>query len=309
MTTELVLTGIDGMNPLGFMAALGLLKVLETRRSPGAARPRLAWRDEGRWRPVVETTLSLAAIIETVIVELRSWSDDPALGIVDGSEGCEPEDDLKPAPERYRAFLMHVARLAVGGPGRPAKFAASFASELVTDNGGNTKPTAFHFTAGQQKFLTMVRTLLAEVSADDLQEALVGPWTGASRLPSLSWDATVARNYALRANDPSGEKRGSVPGADVLAFIGLSFFPVTANSRVELQTCCVRGGWKTGRFTWLLWKPLATADVVRSILVDPSLEESKPHERRARGIVVVLQSAILRSEQGGYGSFTPPEVV
>jgi len=155
----------------------------------------------------------------------------------------------------------------------------------------------------------MARTLLNDVSVEDLQEALIGPWSGASRLPSLSWDATVARNYALRASDPSGEKRGSVPGADALAFVGLSFFPVAVNSRGELQTCCVKGGWKSGRFTWPLWTPFATVDAVRSLLLDGDVGDSKPPARRARGIAVVLRSGILRSDQGGYGSFTPPEVV
>ncbi len=99
------------------------------------------------------------------------------------------------------------------------------------DNNGNTKPTAFHFTAGQQTFLDMVDELRTGITAAHLREALDGPWLNRSQLPSLTWDSSVARLYALRAGNPSKEKRGSVPGANWLAVIGLSYFPVVVLGR------------------------------------------------------------------------------
>lgn len=45
----IVLTAIDGANPLGFLAALGMLAVLQK----GAPQARLGWRREATWRPIL----------------------------------------------------------------------------------------------------------------------------------------------------------------------------------------------------------------------------------------------------------------
>ena len=46
------LTGLDGSNPLGFLAALGTLVALDHQTSELETRPRLGWRLAGVWRPV-----------------------------------------------------------------------------------------------------------------------------------------------------------------------------------------------------------------------------------------------------------------
>ena len=46
---EVVLTGLDGANPLGLFAALGVVEVLAERGVPA----RLRWRDDGVWRPIL----------------------------------------------------------------------------------------------------------------------------------------------------------------------------------------------------------------------------------------------------------------
>ena len=92
----------------------------------------------------------------------------------------------------------------------------------------------------------------------------------------------------------------------------LPLFPCVASERFELVTSGITGGWKSGRFTWPLWTPLCSLDAIRAALTDQSLTEEPGgtgSARRARGIAVVLRSAILRSDQGGYGSFTPADVV
>ncbi len=59
--SRVVLAGVDGANPLGFMAAIGLLRVLDAQR-PGV---RLAFADDGSFRAYLEGTagLELPAII------------------------------------------------------------------------------------------------------------------------------------------------------------------------------------------------------------------------------------------------------
>jgi hypothetical protein len=122
----------------------------------------------------------------------------------------------------------------------------------------------------------------------------------------MGWDATASRDYALRASDPSTDKKRGVPGADWLAVRGLTFVQTVPRGSRVATTGCV-GGWKDGRFRWPLWTVPVSAPVIHSLLRQDV--EVMPHrERAARGIGVVFSSGIKRSDQGGYGSFEPSSV-
>ncbi len=141
-----------------------------------------------------------------------------------------------------------------------------------------------------------------------LTEALFGPWRYDSTLPSFGWDNRGERIYAVRATNPSKDKRLGVPGADWLAFLGLSYFPVW-NQAGTLRTTACAADWKHGTFTWPLWSRPLAPPVIRSLLRDPSVGSATDDERRIRGITVALRAPIRRSDQGGYGSFGAAEPV
>jgi hypothetical protein len=308
------------------LAALGALRILDHRaRLESRAPPRLSWVDEGCWRPVVHGVLSVEAIVSLIVEDKVSWHRDPAFVLAYDDSGMNLVDpstapgkvsrDLKPKPEAMRAFLEGIAqraaleqsrqeRIALG---RALETAASYGSELIQDNNGNTKPTGFHFTAGQQQFMKAVAELQEKVSEADLFEALVGPWRRESLLPNMGWDATNARLYALRASNPSGDKKTTVAGADWLAFVGLGAFPsFPANGR--LNTTGIQGGWKDSAFTWAVWERPATWRTARSLCRNPKLAGLSESERRARGLAAAFTASIARSDQGGYGSFAPATV-
>jgi len=308
---ELLLTGMDAQNPLAFLASLGLLRVLDDEaRRTGRERPRLAFVDEGGPIPKLWTELGADDVVRCVLEDAAAEAKNLALQLAydDAGKGVPPENagairDLKPPPEVAREALV---KFAEAGP-RISRLAAGLFSELVQDNNGNTKPTAFHFTAGQQEFLAMVDELRRGITEADVREALFGPWLNTSKLPSLSWDSSVARLYALRAGDPSKEKRGSIPAANWLGVIALELFPVAARHG-RLVTARVAGGWKDSAFTWPVWEVPLTAPTVAALLRTDA-DEWKPRERAAAGISAVFRSKITRSDQGGYGAFSPAEFV
>lgn len=300
--SEIVLTGLDGSNPLGFLAALGVLRAI-----PGS---RVAWREDGVWNPVLSASLGdLEAILDRLEADRRAMAAEPALALAYSPDGTGPstERDLKPPPFLFREYLEGLVACASPDNRCSVDWAASFASDVVTDLGGKTKPTALHFAAGQQRFLTMVQTLLEQVTREDLREALVGPWRYSRDLPVLGWDNTSSRDYALRASDPSGDKKRGVPGADWLAFRGLAFLGVAPRGERLLTTGC-SGGWKSGEFQWPLWTAPLSDDVVTSLL-RTDYGAMPTSERLARGIGVVFRCGIRRSDQGGYGSFRPSRPV
>jgi hypothetical protein len=316
---SVVLRGLDASNPLAFLASLGLLRVLDFQFAGEAAdRPRLSFVEEGRWHPSVEPAGSVEELVDAVINDLPSWSDEPALALAytkgkDGERRAAGDKgavaDLKPPNAVMREYLDEMAERAVSGFRRSADVAAAFGTDVALDNQGMTKPTAFHFTAGQQTFLKMAAELREGLRPEHVVEALAGPWKGVGKLPSFSWDATAARIYALRATNPSDEKRGSVPGAEWLALLGLSFLPVFPKGVSHPRTTAVTGGWKNGAFTWPVWTIPATAPVVMALLALGDLASATPAEREARGIAVGFRSGIGRKDQGGYGFFNPAEVV
>lgn len=306
------LTGLDARNPLAYLAALGLLRVTAhhcARR--GLAAPRLAFVDEGALIPRLWSDLDIEALVGLVLEDAAEQADSVALNlaydgngdlVMPGSSGATR--DLKPVPAAARLFLERCA----ASDRRDADLAAGFFSELVQDKTkGNTKPTALHFTAGQQSFLEMVDALRTGITSADVREALEGPWLSMSTLPSLSWDASVTRLYALRAGDPSKEKRGSVPAAYWLGVQALAFFSVLVE-RGNLITLGVEGGWKNATFTWPLWEPACTVPVIAALL-RLDAKQWTARERDALGVTAVLSARISRSDQGGYGSFSPAEVV
>lgn len=297
--SEVVLTGLDGANPLAFFAALGVMEVLSDRE--GGAR--LHWREQGTWQPVLTgVDGGLEEIVAWIDEDRRACSDDSALALeYDGKR------DLKPPPERFREYLLELVHGCGPASRRSVDWASAFGTDIVVDNNGNTKPTALHFTAGQQLFLKMVSELVSGVTPPDFREALEGPWRYERPMPVMGWDATSARIYALRASNPSGDKKLGVPGADWLAVRGLASLPVVPIGSRLWTTGCV-GGWKTGRFRWALWTVPLGRDMARSTM-RLDLERMPAIERAARGIGVVFSCGIKRSDQGGYGSFEPAAVI
>ena len=300
------LHGLEGTNPLGFLATLGIQVAFGSE----SRRPRLWWSDDVTPHAMVDARYSLDAIADHALSVFEAWRESPALNPVDEmGQPLHKGDEMKLRPDDIRVYLKTVR----GDPG--AALAAALVAEGSLDKSGvNAKPSDLYFTAGQMRFLGMARQILHGTTKKDLLVGLQGPWTYGSKLPSLMWDVTDDRLYALRAYDPtsSKEKKLSNPGAEALALLGMSRHPAFAtHGRTITQGCS--GTWKDGCYSWPLWRKPASPEVVTSLLAHAYVEKNDEHmERRAWfrawGVAMVLRSAIRRSSQGGYGTFAPPEV-
>lgn len=315
----------------------------------GELPPKLSFLQKNGVRPVLHGLSSFEELIDFLLADKETWARDEALHLAyDESVGWislderEPEQkltrDLKPKPEAMRAFLETLASKLESNPEnvglrRVLDTAAAYGSEIVQDNNGNTKPTGFHFTAGSQRFLDAIVKLQENVAAADFEEALRGPWVRESRLPNMGWDATYVRSYALRAENPSGDQKTTIAAADWLAYIGLGAFPVFPHG-AQLRTPGIFGGWKDSVFVWPIWSEPLTYRVAVSVLRSPVWAEIAREKRekkteldtegarrseaareqristlKARRVSSVFMTKISRSDQGGYGSFSPGELV
>lgn len=316
------LPGLKGTNPLGLFAALGVIDVL-TRSEPNASSlPRLWWSDDLEPEARIEGVDTIDELVDLIDTDRRSWAGSRVLTpIVDGVEYSDVKLSTTRRPGRpspLRAWMEDVH--AHGSDADIALLHALVAEGATMGTSDDAKPSHLHFTAGQQKFLEMIRKLRDNVTPDHVQEALIGPWRFDSPLPMMGWDTSRGdRIYALRGFDPAGEKKLGVPGAEWLGVLGLRFFPVATRvvrGRAQLVTTGCTPEWKKGSFSWPLWGqgngvgPAGlTAPVIEALLADASIARMNHHDRATLGVSRYLRAPITRSDQGGYGSFGPPEEV
>lgn len=293
-----LLPGLPGDNPLGFLASLGVQVALADQ----GADHRLHWTDDPIPHPVLSPARGLNDIAQAACAVAAAWLDGPAL-----DEAIDP--GLKLEPDDIREYLCQGRKARSSG-----SLSACLLAENSLDNNGRAKPSDLYFTAGQQKFVSIARTILREVTEEEITDNLAEPWHYLSKRESLMWDSVDDRHHALSAADPTDKSRNpklTNPGAEALAVMGLSRYPCFASAQGTLTQGC-SGSWKQGFFAWPLWSAPATARSVRSLLAQvasPEGDERRAGWYRAWGISRVMQSQIRRSPQGGYGTFGPPRVV
>ena len=295
-----LLGGLPGDNPLGFLAALGIQVALADQ----GADHNLHWTDGPIPHPVLSPARSLDEIGQAVRAVAEAWLEGTAL-----DESIDLRLKLK--PDEIRLYLKRGRDAGASG-----LLSACLLAENSLDNNGKAKPSDLYFTAGKQKFVSMARTILSEVTQEEIFDDMTKPWSYHSDRESLMWDSVDDRLHALSAADPTKSQNPKLtnPGAEALAVIGLSRYPCFASPQGTLTQGC-SGGWKRGAFVWPLWLVPASGRAVRSLLAQVGADaETKAARRRAEwyqswGLSRVMESQIRRSDQGGYGTFGPPRVV
>ena len=295
---ETHLTGLEATNPLGFFAALGV----QVAYLQSHIAPKLWWSPGAVPHAVVDGVVTLDAIAETALEAISRHRHCAAI-----ETGLKPEGDIKFDGDTLLRYLDGCRNDDTAAP-----LASSLVAQGSFDNKREAKPSDLYFTAGQQRFLRMTSEILDAVTVDDLIIGLTGPWPYESDVKSLMWDVADDRLYALSSANPAKESKLTNPGPEALAILGLTQFPVFGSASRTL-TVGASGSWKRGTFTWPVWTKPAGRRVVASFLAHASAQGSQLERRsvsfRAWGVSMVLQSAIRRSSQGGYGTFSPPEVL
>ena len=305
------LTGLEGVNPLGFFAALGV----QVAFSSEPEQPRLWWSEGITPYALVDSIYSHERIADQAMKVFPQWRDSPAINPrQDDGKPMKWGDELKLSPRDIRTYLRQSGHGQQPASGLATALVAegSLSDTKKKDDDGKEQPTAkptdLYFAAGQQKFLDAVRKILSKASHEDLLAGLRGPWCYGSKLPSLGWDITDDRLYALRANNPSTDKKTTNPGPEALAVLGLSLHPVfKGRDRIITQGCS--GSWKSASYAWPLWSTPASSNAVKSLLAQAYSIEGRNQWLHSWGVFRILISSIRRSGQGGYGTFGPPEVL
>jgi hypothetical protein len=283
----------------------------------------MVWRPvRGAWRPIVRRASGEwqpERVLELLDEALSTPADFRAFTL------C-PKPDADPVSwagklrlprEDYRSFALAAREATAPGHRYLADFAAAWASDACT-LGGGVQDTSFQFTAGQQRFLAMVRQLVEETNRDDLRRSLFEPWRYEDSGPSLRWDPLdESRQYALQWYDPTNSSRNplmAMRGANRLAVEALPFFPSVPLPGVwgeaRLRTKGFSRFERREYFTWPIWSGWLTADVVASLLSHPELSKREPDRKQLSpmGVEEVFRSAVVMPS-GRYRSFAPAQAL
>jgi len=307
--SSMVFRGLEGSNPLGFLAAVGALRLLDLIWPDREVR--LRWiRDDG-WRPEI-SGLAVDDEVElcSLLSESAPWAPLDAF--------AELGDDVTVERPLFERVVRQVAGTAIARDRRAADFAAAFGSDVCEDKDKNKNriqytDLCFITGSGHQCFLKTARDLAQKVGPEHLREALFGPWRRADRSLSLRWDPDDAKEYALQWRDPGPEGVLSVWGANRLAFEALPLFPTVPTGK-WLRTSGFRTQNRTRELTWPLWTRPATIDSVRSLLSLRELGQETPNrgELQAMGIEEIFRVQRVRIPPNGANfkvSFRPARAV
>jgi hypothetical protein len=306
MSDGVLLRALDGSNPLGFLAALGTLRLLHLGEPVGGAKMR--WEPAGGfWRP----RLASLEAGEDELCELlanASWAP------VESFE--QLGRNLTVPKEKFRKFVSEASQLATRDDRRTADFAAAFGCETCEDKKRDRiKYTDLCFItgSGHQDFLGTIASLADRVTAAHIRDALFGNWR-AEKGFSMRWDPSDAAEYALRWDDPSPRGAWAVWGANRLAAEALPCFP-TMPIRGRLQTTGFRFNRRDrwDEFTWPIWTGFAGLDAVRALVSLGELQKDEPDRDKLRsmGIEEIYRAQRVRIGQGANFkvSFRPARAV
>jgi hypothetical protein len=300
---ELELRGLDGSNLLGFLASLGVLRVLTIASAD--ADVWMKWVRSGGWVPVVLHS-RIGEREELIEVLAQRVCGERSI-----NAAWEIGDDLTLDSREFAALLSHHAMEAHPDRRETADYLAAFGSEAIGSGPKKEKMSDTEFRAiggGQQHFLGFMRELAVGTEPEHLRRALFETWDYADPRPSLRWDPADYRPHALRAEDPSGDPIKTMRGANRLAIEALPLFPTVPIGR-RLRTVAFQDRNGETEVTWPIWSEPLRVETVASLLAFEEIQSGEI-QRGARSSLARRNIAqVFRAKRftdGKYRNFSPP---
>lgn len=295
-TNELLLPGLDGSNPLAFLAALGTWRITD-KCYPGT---RMRWTSHGgHWSPMLSFPGQKPEdYVERLHEELRKTE---RLSVF------ELNKDLKINAEVFRK-TAHAAQEI--NDVITLSFLSSFGSDAILDRYGNIIGTFFDLmNAGKQYFLQTSRKLIIETTASDIRNTLFEQWSYSNDRGGMRWDPEEDRRWGYRWNDPQSETTASQWGANRL---GIEALPLLQSypSKTRIQTTGFRSlGKKSTYCHWPIWRETIPLSIIQSVLCLSEITTHSPDSQLLNelGILAVFRNQRIWKGKApnDYSNFTP----
>ena len=309
----LLLSGLDGSNPLGFLAAVGTLRILGDALGNSI---RLGWRStQGSWRPLLAGCGGdKHEVCGKVLDSLKHAS----MTVFDIGKESKNNKEYNKFPFPADRLVQELEALQVDAfptERRDVDFLASFGTELYPD----TKTDEFQETrfrmvrsgdSNRQGMLFYAKAIRESLDLHHVERTLFRTWDYRDEGYSLRWDPIEDQPYALRWRDPSKSNLTDGPGtmaaANSLAIEALRFFPTFAIGKQAHTSGFHRNKRQGLRFVWPVWTPMVDMETLRSLVALRELHENSPRRSvlLAMGIAEVYCARQIRPNQY-YSNFAP----
>ncbi|MEU7587082.1 hypothetical protein AB0A95_12340 [Micromonospora sp. NPDC049230] len=312
MKHSVELRALDGRDPLGFLAALGLLRLLTDEASLDV---KLSFNDATAHAILHGPLASVDDIVEQLVAILESI---PADGVLPNAPATFPEAKagIGTDPMRSPRGTYRTAYTALTGDGhQPAldRWLSALVTDLATDDKGRVAITPYAAPAGQQSFRTMFTKPLEHIRPDPrthFHEAL----TRWRRVDGYTGEYLDHRAIRTAADHPTGKSDpAGVPAATWLAIMALPLLHLTGTGTSPRATCWHHHPtYRQPVMTWPLWRQPLNTHAAIAILEHPALRPKPTHHNRdtqpALGIFATA-SAIRTRSKNSAGPLTPlPDV-
>lgn len=303
MPEGVVLRGLDGGNPLGFLAAVGVVAAMH-HAHPGV---RIGWTETGNgWCP--ELT-GYGNGEDEFLQALKDVLEGSSMAAFDVDKGMPCKAD------KFEQALKQAQADSSPEDRRVADFLAAFGTEMYPDEkSGLHQGSLFRMvrsgdSAGQGLpfYAKQIRTA---TGLDHLRRVLFHTWDYKDEGFSLRWDPIEDQRYALTWKNPSEAKAGDAPGtmlaANCLAVEALQLFPTPLVGRKVQTTGFVQAGKRELWFVWPIWRPKIGVETLRSLLTSPEVRRDPP-DRQAlsrMGVTEVYGSQRIKQSMY-YSNFSP----
>jgi hypothetical protein len=302
-SNEIEMTGLDGANPLAFLGALGVLRSSHAMFSDDA-NPLMSWKLlNGVWNPIIilSTPVTHDGFVQALNTYLSKMAGHPALTF---------SKNLQIPQMRFRQLCENAVQTWCDKTDTVAsEFFSAFGCDGIVDDKNDVNDTALRTMSGggHQDFVKFMSELAKITTSENIAEAVFGPWRYDDPRPSLRFDPSDDRRYALRWRNPSQDKIRTVRGANRLAVEGIPLLSVAPVGR-KLETTGFSGHRRNNTYwTWPIWSAPVSLDTCRSLLSMKALQGQQSNESlfdlKARGIKAVFRTQ--RITVGKYRNFTP----
>ncbi|MEX2671899.1 MAG: hypothetical protein WD294_07300 [Phycisphaeraceae bacterium] len=297
----LPLGGLDGTNPLGFLAALGVLQTLDSTSGSGAIR--MKWQPaHGTWTPVlIGSTFSQESLLDVLDNALAKTIDSHPIRILADLDTDHPSE-RREMFEQSVTTAHHQQRL-------DADWLAALGSDIIPSTAINQLQTTrrdYHYGN--------LTSIINKTTREHLRRAIFSAWDYTDPLDnqSLHLDPSEDRRHAHQWHQPSGDpdkkKSGGMLGANRLAIEAFAWF-TSLPSGEALRTVGFTGQRSHNtRWTWPIWNVPLAVPVIRSLLMLMELQDDDvtidaQNRLRQRGIVAAYRTS--RILVGKTPNFTP----
>ena len=303
-TVTLTFSGIDGGNPLGFLATLGTLGLV-IRKWP---ETQLFWQAlEGCWRPTLTgCSVDADTFLDNLYKALMAAS----------NEAFSLSRKLPFNATEFKQGLIEAQSKCSATHRRTCDFLAAFGTEMYPDDKtGMFQDSKFRMVrsgdSAGQGLPVYAEHIRKSTTIEHLRRTLFHDWDYQDLGFNLRWDPIDDQRYALRWRDPSksnlNDGPGTMIGANSLAIEALQYFPTfIAKGNTASTTAFYRSKRREVFMTWPIWTVPLDIQCIKSLLSHPAIidEEIKREELNAAGIAEVYRSQRIQQNQY-YSNFAP----